>query len=244
MKKFVTGLLSLAMVLTCFNGVAFATESTAPENEGNTVIIEGNLSDPSTYEDELNRLMADPTVDRVRVIDSSQISTSSTDSSPDLDDNITVLDDDITLFGGATYYTYRITNVTSGKDYTGKTAIAVAKGGPGDSLSIKKTKSVSCTYSCSVSAITAAKITAAVGYDVTKSESVEISGTATVPSTHNGKTVKKMTYTAYPIYKTKSFTVQRKKHIGAYHMLPWKDYSTGYARRPYGVDFEKTYTYA
>jgi len=235
MKKILTTLFSLVILFTCFGSTSYAVNTCSYEEKNicKTITITGDLSDSSTYVDKVERLLADPYVEHVIVIDPSRYITPLNENSQP--------NNSLTSHGRP-YYTYRITNPRIGSDYIGSTRIATAGGQPGETLSISKTSTVSRTYYCSVSAISPSSITSAVGYDVTSSDSIQISGSRTVPSYHNGRAVAKMYLDAYPIYQTTNFTVQRKKH---YNLVPyeWENYGSGYARHPYGVSFSERYIY-
>ncbi len=209
-----------------------AAEATTSSN---VVYLEGDLSNPETYEEELSNLLSDPNVEEVIVMDDS------------IHDNITssqpvVQRGNVGILGAVTTYTYRITNVLSALDITGSSIIGSAEGEPGITIGISTTKSISNSYSLSASVVASDTVTTAVGFNVTKAVSVSISGSAPVPSTYNGKAVKSMTLNAYPIYATKTFTIQRHKSIGGIN-YGWSNYGTGSAKTPKGVSFKKTYVY-
>ncbi|PGM58276.1 hypothetical protein CN946_05900 [Bacillus sp. AFS053548] len=68
---------------------------------------------------------------------------------------------------------YKVNNIRNGSDVTGSSAIATAIGEPGVTIGISQTKSVATTISSSYGASNSA-LTASLGWDVTKSESVSI----------------------------------------------------------------------
>lgn len=131
---------------------------------------------------------------------------------------------------------YIIKNVRSASDYTGSD-IATATGGPGVTLSISKTKSVSTTVSGTFGASNSA-ISSAVGWSVTGSTSISIQGSDTVPKKHSGKKVKKMTLHAKTVYKVKKYDV--------YKIIPGyidSKQGTGTTKKAKGCTFTRTYTY-
>ncbi|WP_430623434.1 hypothetical protein, partial [Enterococcus diestrammenae] len=79
---------------------------------------------------------------------------------------------------------------------------------PGLQLSISQTKSVSTSLSGTFGASKGA-ISAEVGWNVTGSTSISISGSYKVPSTVNGKKVKSCKLNAHVVRKRKSFVVDK-----------------------------------
>lgn len=157
-----------------------------------------------------------------------------------LEDNVFLTDSNPTLeiapkmITPINNFVYRVTNVNNSSDWTGSTKIATANGNSGITLSLSQSKSISCTYSTSIS-VNAKTITAGVGFSVTGSETINISGSYKVPSTYNGKKVIKGYLEAYPIYNKKTFTIQSKPAIGG----SWSNVGSGSASRPYGVSFKR-----
>ncbi len=133
---------------------------------------------------------------------------------------------------------YKVNNIRNGSYVTGTSAIAIAIGEPGVTIGISQTKKVATTISSSFGASNSA-LTASLGWDVTKSESVSISGSVKVPNTVNGKKVAKLAFEAYPVYKTKKFDV----HKMPWYSIYWNLEGTGTAKKAYGVEYKKTYTY-
>lgn len=215
-----------------------ATVLTEPTSS--IVTIEADLSNPSSYENELNTLLSQDSISEVHVIDKSLALNNSIAEQPIL--TIDDTPDPLTV----TIYRYRLTNLTSGADFTDySNKIATASGQPNMTLTISKSSSVQNTYSLSAgisSEVNTSTISAGVGYDVTSSTDVTISVEDTVPSKNNGKKVKKMTLNVYPILKTTNFTVQRHRSVNGLN-YGWSDYGTGYARQAYGVAFTKQFTY-
>lgn len=132
---------------------------------------------------------------------------------------------------------YQVKNVVTKSNTTGSSDLAVVTGQPGITISITKTKTVSTTLSATFRA-TYKAISGAVGWNVTGSTSISISGSATVPSKHNGKAVKTMTLHAKSVYKVKNFDVYR--YVPGY--VSTKK-GTGTTKKACGVSFTKTYSY-
>lgn len=226
------------VALCCTFITPIKTFASVPTNSNSSIVtIEADLSNPMSYEKQLNLLLLNDSISEVRVIDNS-ISLNNTPSNepmPDLSDPLAV-----------TIYHYRLTNLTTGADFTDySNKIATTSGQPNMTLTISKTSLVSNTYKLSAEisgTVDASTITAGVGYDVLSSTSVNISCAEQVPSKNNGKKVKTMILNAYPILKTTNFTIQRHKSVGDIN-YGWSDYGTGYARQAYGVAFTKEFTY-
>lgn len=141
----------------------------------------------------------------------------------------------ITTYAGITKY--KVNNVRNGNDYTGG-SIATTSGGPGVTLSISQTKSISTQLSSSFGASNKV-ISAGVGWNVTGSSSISISGSYKVPSKIGNKKVKSCKFTANTVYKTKQFDVQKM----AWNSTKWAKQGTGTVKKAYGVSFKKSFTY-
>lgn len=133
---------------------------------------------------------------------------------------------------------YRARNARIMSDRTGTSGIAKATGDPGVALAISQTKSVATTVSAKFGA-SGEVISAEVGWNITGSSSISISGSWKVPKINNSKKVKTGTLTAYAIYKVKSFVVDKM----AWNSTKWEYQGTGNTSKAYGVSFKKTFTY-
>lgn len=247
MKRKIIGILIMAICLCSIMEIPVqAREVTNEKKEGKTVTITGDLENPDSYSEKVLELMNNEDILEVTVIDPAieegeEINNISNLTKEDLK-TILPREDEIMPLGGPTYYKYRVTNVRNGSDYTGTSKIATVSGTPGMTISISKTKTVGRTYSVTVGTVSKSQINAAVGYSVSGSDSISISGAYKVPKKCNGKNVKSASLNAYVIYKTKNFTVQRQKVQNVLH-FSWTDYGSGYSRKPYGISFRKTYIY-
>lgn len=121
-----------------------------------------------------------------------------------------------------------IRNVSRKSDIKGSNRLATAEGPPGVTISINQTVTVSNSYSCSTS-VSPGLISAGVGFSVTGSKSVGISGSYTVPSTISGSKVIRGHLSAYPLYERYSFDV----YSGNTHK------GSGMANKYIGVSFIK-----
>lgn len=214
-----------------------AGEVTNEKKGGEIVTIIGDLENPDSYSEKVLELMNNEDISEVTVIDPTIVEEEKIDDISNL-----TKENEIMPLGGTTYYKYRVTNVKNGSDYTGTSKIATVSGTPGMTISISKTKTVGRTYSVTVGTVSESQINAAVGYSVSGSDSISISGSYKVPKKYNGRKVKSASLNAYVIYKTKNFTVQRRK-VQNVLQFPWTDYGSGYSRKPYGISFTKTYIY-
>ncbi|MFF4252269.1 hypothetical protein ACFY1L_13765 [Streptomyces sp. NPDC001663] len=121
----------------------------------------------------------------------------------------------------------RVVHVRSIAGKCGKTVIAEASG-TGMTLRIDETKSLSTSLSKNISASYKA-ITVAVGWDVTKSRSITVSGSKEVPRGKHG------VLTAYTRYSGKQFDVQEPSQFGDKILQRNKK-----AYKPIGVCFKYT----
>ncbi|BCJ96108.1 hypothetical protein acsn021_36770 [Anaerocolumna cellulosilytica] len=222
------------IILAISTTLSIGTTNINAKEVGKTVTIEADILNPKSYESTVTQLLSYDSVNEVIVIDNKL--------NNKFIENGEIFEQPILTPDAVTTYRYRITNVMSGSDYVGSGSIAIATGEPGSTISISKTSSVSNTYSLSASVVSASTVTTAVGFSVTSSESISISASDSVPSTHNGRQVKSMSLNAFPVYKTKSFTIERHKSVGGVN-YGWSDYGSGTASQAYGISFIKTYVY-
>lgn len=187
------------------------------EQEERIVTIYRESADDDVTADVTNAL-SDPSVAGVTVIDQWR-----------RDSNYA--DEDSPIISPRSPYTLK------NKRYTGRTRgsnkLAEASGGPGITLTIQKTVGASNTHSCA-SGVDAGTINACVGFNVTASESISVSGSYTVPSQLNGRNVSMGYLIAYPLYDCYSFDV----YMSSYYL------SSGTAKQAVGCTFLKTHTYA
>ncbi|MDO4848374.1 MAG: hypothetical protein Q4B45_01185 [Coriobacteriia bacterium] len=219
-KKF-KGVLLFA-VLASLVGLVLSvcpTRSMAEEADGRTVTVVVSDLDSSSAVQQVNELLSDPSITTLNVIDASLVARNRVSG----DSAINPIWDVPTDLRNLTY----LGNVT------GSTRIASAKGYPGMNLEISCTKEVSNEYSCSVS-LDSHLVSGCVGFDVSDTESVSVSGSADVPYYYNGRRVASMTLNAYTLYENYSYDVYQYNSYVA----------TGYARRASGCTFSRTYSYA
>lgn len=198
-------------------------------NDNNVASTVLTVDDTMTVSEQytiINEYLSYPNVEELIVLDESL-----------LEENIDI-EKDTNTKARAIINQYKVQNVRGGPDVTGSSGLATSIGGPGVVLVIKQTKSVATTVSANFGASNAA-LSGSIGWSVTGTTSVAISGTFKVPSKVNGKSVKSLKFTAYPVYKTKLYDVYK---------MPWNSFSwskqgTGTAKKAYGVAFKKVYTY-
>lgn len=174
-----------------------------------------DLSDDDARE-RINAVLSDPTVTEVVVIDESL-------RGAERDGESLVVEP---------YAAYTVKNRRYNGLLTGTRTLAVATGRPGDTLTITQTKSISNSYSCSAS-VSTSLISACVGFTVTASESIGISGSAVVPYTVGSREVSSMNLIANPTYDYYSYDVYQGSSF----------VTTGTAQHAIGVSFRKTYSY-
>ena len=155
-----------------------------------TVIL--YASDPSDdITSEVNNALSDPTVEEVVVLYESLMDISNNDSASEL----------------TPLAAYNIKNVRLSSTWKdGGDILAMAEGVPGTTLTINKTVQVSNSFSCSAS-VGGSLVSAAVGFDVTGSESISVSGSYTVPYIIGQTPVYKSRLIANPLYNRYSYSV-------------------------------------
>ncbi|MDR3224724.1 MAG: hypothetical protein LBT52_00300 [Clostridiales Family XIII bacterium] len=127
---------------------------------------------------------------------------------------------------------WRVKNVKTLSYGLSSNPIAITSGQPDITIGTAKTSSIPSSYAASFG-VAASVVSASVGFRVTGSTSMTYSGTWTIPSKHNGKSVKKGYLEARTIYLRKSYDIYR---------LSTRQ-GTGTAKKAKGVDFSKSYTY-
>lgn len=197
------------------------------KNKNKTVVVV--LDDTMSIEKQRNLIDAqlnDPDVETVDVI--------STDVASDIDTSA-----DIPSSRGVLVSDHKISNVQKKANSAGSNVLSADEGPPGLVLSISHAYTITHTFSATFGA-TVAKINSALSWGTSLSETRTVTGTFAVPSTENGKKVKKATLTAYPLYEVKTYDVSTKI---AGLSQPWKYSGTGTAKRFIGASFTKTFVY-
>lgn len=211
-----------------FNDVAHAESDS--EDGSQTITIYEDMDDEEKQE-AMDTFVSNPEIEELIILDESL-----------LEEPIDFLDEfdeeEVTFSPFAIINRYRVGNAKTGNDYTGTTKIATTSGGPGVTLSISQTKTVSTTVNAKFGASDKI-ISAEVGWSTTGSTSINISGTFTVPARYNSKPVQRVTFYARPVYKTKTFSVDKM----AWNSTKWERQGMGTTRKAYGIAFYKTFTY-
>ena len=208
--------------------------SSISEVHGDEVLLPANISDVegaivTTNIEDVGDLLSQDDIDEVTFINPELIA--------EKYENETVQDtSEISQRLGITKY--RVRGVKNASDVTGTTAIAATQGGPGVTLKIDQVKSVSTTVSAKYGASNKI-ISAEVGWSVTGSSSISISGSFKVPSKSGGKSVRSCKLSAYPLRRRKSFIVDKM----AWNSIKWEKQGTGYVSKAYGITFKKSYQY-
>ncbi|MFE4238805.1 hypothetical protein [Peribacillus butanolivorans] len=196
------------------------------ESTESTVLTVDDSMTVSEQNSIINDYLSDPNVEELIVLDESLL----------IEDNVN--ENDTNPSARAIINKYKVQNVRKGSDVTGSSGLATAIGGVGVVLNIGQTKSVATTVSANFGASNAA-LTGALGYSVTGTTAITIIGQFTVPSKVNGKSVKSLKFTAYPVYKTKLYDVYKMP----WNSFTWTKQGTGMAKKAYGVSYKKVYTY-
>ena len=136
----------------------------------------------------------------------------------------------------------RITNVRNLSNLTGSNVVAAASGAPGMTLSISQSRTIANSVTATFGA-THDQIQRAVGFTVTGSRTLTISGRDTVPRTHNGRQVNHMTMNAHTIFQRRQFTVQSRPVDFGGFVGSWRNVGTATASRPIGFAFRRIFTF-
>lgn len=204
------------------------TDSDQATSESSTIQIEANSND--NYMEQVTALLNSNEYDEVDVIFSDSTADDSIPTTPQMSEPKRAPLQPLV-------HKY-VKNVRTDSDYVGKTVIATATSTPGVVISISKTKTIATTVSGSMG-VSSQTISAAVGWNVTGSTSIGITGSYKIPKTYNGKKVKTGTLNAYAIYKVKKFDAY------AWYQSTNKTekLGTGTVKKAYGVKFKKSHTY-
>lgn len=219
LNKIIITILSMIFIM------GMSVPAFAMDNSNTISLNASDYSSPVALENDITKHLSDSNVDEVVVLND------------ECSDEDLTMGDNLNMSRQSAQIYYVVRNVVKKSDVTGSSDIGIATGTPGITLSIGTTESVSTTLSARFGA-SYALISGAVGWDVTGSTSIHINGSAKVPSTHNGKSVKTMTLHAKPIYQVKSFDVY--KIVIGY--LETKE-GTGTTKKAYGLSYTKTYVY-
>lgn len=227
MKKLVLSLVSAVVMIAGLSTTAFAAAPTDAivQNNDNTVVIEADMDNPN-YLNEVKKAFDDPSILQVMVIDPSLANSEMTEFFPEPRDW-----DSYSVHPGSARKT---------GSFVGTNELARAQGGPGMTLSISQTKTVGNSFSCSFS-VAAGAVSNVVGFNVSASESISVSGSAEVPATYNGQKVNTMTLIAYPLYDVYTFDVDHTIHMGGGMAHTWDNTGTGTANKAIGCSFNRTY---
>lgn len=233
MRKILIVVLALVVSFSMIS-VSFADIGTnITEANDDSVIIYAKIDEAETkVKDKVDMAFSNPDVETVEVIYSDDLLSIDKKDSMLLENK-----NSIAVQSASSPIYYYVKNVKRILDYKSSSDIAVASGGPGVTLGISKTKTISTTFSATFGASVKA-ISAAIGWNIVGSTSISVSGSAKVPARHNGKKVKSMTLHAKTIYKVKTYDVY--KNIPGYVN---KKTGTGNTKKAYGVAFSRTYKY-
>ncbi len=158
------------------------------------------------------------------------------------------------VFAG-TSYEYRAVKVKPLSKQLSTSCYASAEGGPGVTISISTSKSVSRSYSCTTN-VSVKAINTAIGWSQSTSDSVNVTkgGSWKVPAKANGKAVKKGILKGYVYLDRYEYKIQRRTvntisraHSGSYKKYgSWTDWKKGciaYKARLNDVSFRTSYVY-
>lgn len=133
------------------------------------------------------------------------------------------------------YHVTKLNRTSEVGSYTGQSVSGV----PGITVSLSKMEGASYTASSNVKFNVKQKAETTLGFSFTKSYSINHSGSRKIPSTHNGKKVKRAEIKAYVLYDKYNFKVtwtSSKVKNPQY-------YGTYWAKKPCGYHYKMVYYY-
>ena len=119
--------------------------------------------------------------------------------------------------------------------YTGQSV----SGEPGVTISLSQMKATSFSASSNVAWNVKGKAQATLGFNFSKSYTIGHSGSRKVPSTHNGRKVKRAELKAYRLYDKHTFKVT----WTSIHVKQPQYYGTYWAKKPSGYHYKMVYYY-
>ena len=144
------------------------------------------------------------------------------------------VNNDVSLSAITTKTRYAKNRRSSGQ-YNGTNCLKFVEGDPDVTISISRSFSVSNSYSCNYS-VSSSSISSAVGFSVTSSSSINVSGSWKVP-----KKVKKGRLSVYPVYQKYTYDVYEKTSRGGV-VINNKKLGNGTASKCVGYYFTKKRT--
>ncbi|MBO1003913.1 hypothetical protein [Pseudogracilibacillus auburnensis] len=217
--RFVIALILFGLVITPTSMVLAETEVTLDKEQEPTKLYYEDFLNEEELNEKVTAVLKDDSVSGVLVVHKEEY--------PDFS---------LSKFPVGTWKPYKNGQIryNGPRSDTYNSTVNVFAGDPEITMNLNYSSTHSSTYSGSFGLDAAVGISAAVGFPVTGSNSVSLSGTYKVPSEHNGKTVKRATLRVKVVYANHSYTVRNNSYPKG---------KTGTAKKPYGVYYQKTFTY-
>lgn len=133
---------------------------------------------------------------------------------------------------------YKVTKLSTGSEVGAYTGQSVS-GDPGMTISLSQMKATSFSASSNVAANVKSIAQSALGFNFSKSYTIGHSGSRKVPSTHNGRKVKRAEIKAYRLYDKYTFKVT----WTSYHVKNPQLYGTYWTKKPSGYHYKTVYYY-
>lgn len=136
------------------------------------------------------------------------------------------------------HITYKVTKLNRTSEIGAYTGQSVS-GEPGVTISLSQMKATSFSASSNVAWNVKGKAQATLGFNFSKSYTIGHSGSRKVPSTHNGRKVKRAELKAYRLYDKHTFKVT----WTSIHVKQPQYYGTYWAKKPSGYHYKMVYYY-
>lgn len=138
----------------------------------------------------------------------------------------------------SSHITYKVTKLGQTSEIGAYTGQSVS-GTPGVTISLSQMEATSFSASSNVKFNVKKKAEATLGFNFSKSYTIKHSGSRKVPSTHNGKKVKRAELRAYRLYDKYTFKVT----WTSIHVKDPQYYGTYWAKKPCGYHYKTIYYY-
>ncbi|MGO5443847.1 hypothetical protein ACTQXY_10065 [Faecalimonas sp. LCP19S3_D12] len=136
------------------------------------------------------------------------------------------------------HITYKVTKLNCSSEIGAYTGQSVS-GEPGVTISLSQMKATSFSASSNVAWNVKEKAQATLGFSFSKSYTIGHSGSKKVPSTYNGRKVKRAELKAYRLYDKHTFKVT----WTSIHVKQPQYYGTYWAKKPSGYHYKMVYYY-
>ncbi|MEB7454809.1 hypothetical protein [Lysinibacillus sphaericus] len=216
-------LLSTFLGLLLFLGFSITPSSAAELNNEEIVVDRANYNSELDFENAVNSYMNDENILTVTVIDSNR-----------------TIEENLGVQPMSAFVPYADNVFLAGRTQ-GTQLLNTLWGEPGIEISLTNTFSASATLDGTISGFNKNSVSIAVGFSVSSTHAVSYTGKYTAPANHNGKKVRRVELSAYPVLDQYHFDywVPERQIISTKYVRA----GSGVAGKPVGVSYTKTYRY-